>query len=309
MPRRTEIAEHEGEVDDEDLIEREDMVVTVTHSGYIKRTPLTEYRAQKRGGKGLAGMATKDEDFVTRLFVGDTHTQVLFFTTDGKVYAMKVWRLPLGGRNARGKAVVNLLPIEPGVSIAAMLPIDAPEDEWDQLQIVFSTSAGDVRRNALSDFTNIKSNGKIAMKLDEGTSLVGAAICDEESDFLLTTALGKAIRFGVTDVRVFKGRDSTGVRGIKLAEGDAVVSMAVLRAVRATPEERAAYFKMRRAVAGELEAPATDEGDEADDAALEAAGDVVLGQERYAELSAQEQLILTITTIGLGKRTPRSSTA
>ena len=303
VPRRTEIVEYDGDVDDEDLIEREDMVVTVTHGGYIKRTPLTEYRAQKRGGKGLAGMATKDEDFVTRLFVGDTHTQVLFFTTDGKVYAMKVWRLPQGGRNARGKAVVNLLPIEPGVSIAAMLPIDAPESDWDQLQIVFSTSAGDVRRNALSDFTNIKANGKIAMKLGEDVSLVGAAICDEDSDFLLTTALGKAIRFSVTDVRVFKGRDSTGVRGVRLAEGDSVVSMAVLRSVRATPEERAAYFKMRRAVAGELEAPAGDEGDAADEAALEAAGDVVLGQERYAELSAQEQLILTITSIGLGKRT------
>ena len=300
VPRRTEIIEHEGEVDDEDLIEREDMVVTVTHGGYIKRTPLADYRSQRRGGKGLAGMATKDEDFVTRLFVGNTHTRVLFFTTDGMVYAMKVWRLPLGGRNARGKAVVNLLPIPAGVSIAAMLPIDAPEEEWDRLQIVFSTSQGDVRRNALSDFTNVKANGKIAMKFPEEASgketvrLVGAAICDEQSDFLLTTALGKAIRFRVTDVRVFKGRDSTGVRGVKLANSDEVVSMAVLRHIEVTPEERAAYFKMRRAVAGE------EEGGDADE---ETTADIPLSQERYAELSAAEELILTITSRGLGKRT------
>ena len=298
VPRRTEIVEHDGDVDDEDLIEREDMVVTVTHSGYIKRTPLAEYRSQRRGGKGLAGMATKDEDFVTRLFVGNTHTRVLFFTTDGMVYAMKVWRLPLGGRNTRGKAVVNLLPIPSGVSIAAMLPIDAPEEEWEKLQIVFSTSAGDVRRNALSDFTNVKSNGKIAMKLGEADGapvrLVGAAICNEDTDFLLTTSLGKAIRFRVTDVRVFKGRDSTGVRGVKLAKGDEVVSMAVLRHVEVTPDERAAYFKMRRAVGGEEEGGAADE---------EATADIPLSQERYAELSAGEELILTITSRGLGKRT------
>ncbi|MEO1330600.1 MAG: DNA gyrase subunit A [Pseudomonadota bacterium] len=297
VPRRTEIVEYEGDLDDEDLIEREDMVVTVTHSGYIKRTPLTDYRSQRRGGKGLAGMAMKDEDFVTRLFVGNTHTQVLFFGTDGMVYTMKVWRLPIGARNARGKPVVNLLPIDPGVSIAAMLPIDAPEDEWDKLQIVFATSAGDVRRNALSDFTNVKSNGKIAMKLDEGVRLVGAAICDEQSDFLLTTALGKAIRFPVTDVRVFKGRDSTGVRGIKLASGDEVVSMAVLRSVEATPEERAAYLKMRRAVAAQDGADAEESPEEA------GVADIALPQERYVELSAQEQLILTVSDRGVGKRT------
>ncbi|MEL6318667.1 MAG: DNA gyrase C-terminal beta-propeller domain-containing protein, partial [Pseudomonadota bacterium] len=297
VPRRTQIVEYDGDVDDEDLIEREEMVVTVSHGGYIKRTPLADYRAQKRGGKGLSAMATKDEDFVTRLFVGNTHTMVLFFTTDGMVFAMKVWRLPLGGRAARGKAVVNLLPIQPGVSIAAMLPVDAPEEEWDRLQIVFATSKGDVRRNALSDFTNVKSNGKIAMKLEEGVALVDAAICDEESDFLLTTALGKAIRFPVTEVRVFKGRDSTGVRGVRLAGDDAVVSMAVLRALAVTPEERAAYFKMRRAVAGEL-------GEEdAAGAEEEAVADIAIGQERYAELSAQEQLILTISSRGYGKRT------
>ncbi|MCI4664478.1 MAG: DNA gyrase subunit A [Neomegalonema sp.] len=297
VPRRTEIIEHEGEVDDEDLIEREDMVVTVTHGGYIKRTPLTDYRAQKRGGKGLSAMSMKDEDFVTQIFVGNTHTQVLFFTTDGMVFAKKVWRLPLANRAARGKAVVNLLPIEQGVSIAAMLPIDAPEDDWGKLQIVFATSQGDARRNALSDFVNIKANGKIAMKLGEGVRLVGAAICDEQSDLLLTTALGKAIRFNVTDIRVFKGRDSTGVRGIKLAKSDEVVSMGVLRSVDATAEERSAYFKMRRAVDG---APAEADNTADDEAVGE---DIALSPERYVELSAQEELILTITSRGFGKRT------
>jgi DNA gyrase subunit A len=297
VPRRTEIIEHEGEVDDEDLIEREDMVVTVTHSGYIKRTPLVAYRAQKRGGKGLSAMSTKDADFVTNLFVGNTHTRVLFFCTDGMVYAMKVWRLPLANRNARGKAVVNLLPIEPGVSIAAMVPIDAPEEDWDTLRIVFATSDGDVRRNALSDFTKVKANGKIAMKLSQGVHLVDAAITDDQSDFMLTTAFGKAIRFSVTDVRVFKGRDSTGVRGIKLAQGDEVVGMTALRSVTATPGERAAYFKMRRVISGgEEDGVSLDESGEA-------VADVVLGQDRYAELSAHEQWILFITSRGLGKRT------
>ena len=273
------------------------MVVTVTHGGYIKRTPLTDYRAQKRGGKGLSAMSTKDEDFVTQIFVGNTHTQVLFFTTDGIVFAKKVWRLPLGNRAARGKAVVNLLPIQQGVSIAAMLPIDAPEEDWDKLQIVFATSQGDARRNALSDFVNIKANGKIAMKLGEGVQLVGAAICDEDSDMLLTTALGKAIRFNVTDIRVFKGRDSTGVRGIKLGKGDEVVSMGVLRSVEASAEERSAYFKMRRAVEG---AASDAENIAEDEASTE---DIALSQERYAYLSAQEELILTITSRGFGKRT------
>ncbi|MEO1291645.1 MAG: DNA gyrase subunit A, partial [Pseudomonadota bacterium] len=300
VPRRTEIVEYDGDVDDEDLIEREDMVVTVTHGGYIKRTPLADYRQQRRGGKGLAGMATKDEDFVTRLFVANTHTRVLFFTTDGMVYAMKVWRLPLGGRNARGKAVVNLLPIPQGVSIAAMLAIDAPEDEWEKLQIVFATSEGDVRRNMLSDFTNVKSNGKIAMKLDEGVALVGAAICDESYDVMLASKFGKAIRFQVPEVRVFKGRDSTGVRGIRLAEGDSVVAMAALRHVDVTPEERAAYFKMRRLVAG---AETTEEDSSpSDEPALDGGQEIALSQERYTELSAGEELILTITSRGNGKR-------
>ena len=288
VPRRSKIVEFAGDMDDEDLIEREDMVVTVTNSGYIKRTLLDEFRAQKRGGKGLQGMNTKDEDFVTNLFVANTHTALLFFTTDGMVYTMKTWRLPMGGRNARGKAIVNLLPIQQGVSIAAIMPIDAPEKDWKDLQIVFANSAGDVRRNSLSDFTNVKSNGKIAMKLPEDVTIVGVHIATEDDDFLLTTSMGKAIRFPTTDVRVFKGRDSTGVRGIRLAQGDNVVSMAVIRHVDASAEERNAYFKMRRADTGE------DVAETGDEAAITA--------ERYAELGALEQWILTITKGGYGKR-------
>jgi len=304
-PRRTEIVEHEGEVDDEDLIEREDMVVTVTHGGYLKRTPLADYRAQARGGKGLAGMATKDEDFVTTLFVANTHTPILVFTTDGIVYKVKCWRLPIGARNARGRPVVNVLPVAPGVSIAAMMPVDAPEEDWETLQIVFATSAGDVRRNALSDFVNVKRNGKIAMKLPEDVRLVGARICGAESDVLLNTANGRAIRFEATDVRVFTGRDSTGVRGIRLAEGDAVVSMAVIRHFEATPGEREAYLKMRRAVSGGGEEEAG--ADDAEAAEGEGAGgeipEIALSQERYAAMSAAEEMILIVTSRGLGKRT------
>ncbi len=293
VPRRTEILEHAGDMEDEDLIERADMVVTVSNSGYIKRTPLTEYREQKRGGKGTQGMATKDEDFVTTLFVANTHTPLLFFTTDGMVYKLKTWRLPQGGRNARGKAIINILPIPQGTTIAAIMPVDRDENEWSELQIVFATSEGEIRRNALSDFTNVKSNGKIAMKLPEGTSLINARICSEDDDVMLVTALGKAIRFQTTAVRVFKGRDSTGVRGIRLASGDKVVSMAVIRHFDATSEERAAYLKMRRAVAG-----SEDEGSDDDE---EAVADVALSQERYAEMSAAEDLILTISSQGSGK--------
>lgn len=290
VPRRSEIVEHVDNMDDEDFIEREDMVVTITNSGYIKRTILADYRAQKRGGKGLQGMNTKDEDFVTNLFVANTHTPLLFFTTDGMVYKLKTWRLPPGGRNSRGKAIVNILPIPTGVSIAAIMPVDVPESEWDDLHIIFATTAGDVRRNALSDFTNVKSNGKIAMKLPENSAIVNVKIATESDDFLLTTELGKAIRFPVTDVRVFKGRDSTGVRGIRLADGDSVVSMAVIRHVDASPDERAAYFKMRRAVTGE----------EAGE--VEESGTATISPERYAELGALEQWILTVTSGGYGKR-------
>jgi DNA gyrase subunit A len=293
VPRRSEILDWSGDAEDEDLIEREDMVVTITSGGYIKRTPLAEFRAQNRGGKGLASMSTKDDDVVTTLFVANTHTALLFFTTDGMVYKLKTWRLPLAGRNARGKAVVNILPIPAGVSIAALMPVDAPDDEWDNLQIVFATSDGDVRRNALSDFTNVMRNGKIAMKLPDGVELIGARIADEGDDVLLVTALGRAIRFPTTDVRVFKGRDSTGVRGIRLADGDRVVSMAVIRHFEADPQERAAYLKQRRLMAG---APDEIEADE--DEVVEAGQ---LSTERYAEMSACEDLILTITSGGSGK--------
>ncbi|MFV2052831.1 DNA gyrase subunit A [Aliiroseovarius sp. YM-037] len=292
VPRRTEIVDWSGDMDDEDLIEREDMVVTVTQSGYIKRTPLADFRAQKRGGKGTAGMATKEEDVVTTLFVANTHTQLLFFTTDGMVYKLKTWRLPQGGRTAKGKAIINILPIPQGVSIAAIMPVDRDEKEWDQLQIVFATTAGDVRRNALSDFTNVMRNGKIAMDLPEGVEMVNARICSEDDDVMLVTNSGRAIRFRTTDVRVFKGRKSTGVRGIRLNGDDRVVSMSVIRHFEATSEERTAYLKMRRAVAG-----LPDDAENEDEDAVEGS----ITPDRYAEMSAAEDLILTITANGAGK--------
>ncbi|MEC8581797.1 MAG: DNA gyrase subunit A [Pseudomonadota bacterium] len=295
VPRRTEIVEWSGDMVDEDLIEQEDMVVTVTQTGYIKRTPLADFRAQRRGGKGLSGMATKDDDVVTTLFVANTHTQLLFFTTEGMVYKLKTWRLPQGSRTSKGKAIINILPIPQGVSIAAIMPVDRAEDEWDQLQIVFATSAGTVRRNALSDFTNVKSNGKIAMKFEDDnadTRLINARICSEDDDVMLVTAKGRAIRFRSTDVRVFNSRASVGVRGINLKDGDEVVSMSVIRHFEASPEERAAYLKMRRAVAGLADDAEGDEDDVAPG---------LITQERYAEMSAAENLILTITSLGAGK--------
>jgi DNA gyrase subunit A len=295
VPRRTEIVDWAGDMEDEDLIEREDMVVTITSAGWIKRTPLAEFRAQRRGGKGLSSMATKEDDVVTTLFVANTHTHLLFFTDDGMVYKLKCWRLPLAGRTAKGKAIVNILPIENGVSIAALMPVDVPEDEWENLQIVFATSEGDVRRNALSDFTNVMRNGKIAMKLPEGVSLVNARIADENDDVMLVTSQGRAIRFPTTDVRIFKGRDSTGVRGVRLGDGDRVVSMAVIRHFEADPAERAAYLKQRRLMAGAVEDEV--EADEDEDAVVEGQ----LSPERYAEMSAAEDLILTVTSTGAGK--------
>jgi DNA gyrase subunit A len=245
----------------------------------------------------LSGGSLKEDDVVTTLFVANTHTQLLFFTTDGMVYKLKTWRLPLGGRTSRGKAIVNILPIPQGVSIAAIMPVDRDEAEWDELQIFFATSAGDVRRNALSDFTNVKSNGKIAMKLpEEGeVRLVNARISTEGDDVMLVTALGRAIRFPTTEVRVFKGRDSTGVRGIKLADGDEVVSMSVIRHFEADPDERAAYLKQRRLMAGVVE----DDSETDDDEETVAEGQ--LSTERYAEMSESENLILTISDGGAGK--------
>ncbi len=259
VPRRTQITDWEGDMDDEDLIEREDMVVTITSGGYIKRTPLRRIPRQNRGGKGLSSMQTKEDDVVTTLFVANTHTWLLFFTTSGMVYKLKCWRLPLAGRTAKGKALVNILPIEPGISIAALMPVDVPEDDWATLQIVFATSDGDVRQNDLSDFTNVMRNGKIAMKLPEGVTLVNAAIADENDDIMLVTEAGRAIRFSTQEIRVFKSRGSTGVRGIRLATGDHVVSMSIIRHFEATPEEREAYLKQRRLMAGITEEETDDE--------------------------------------------------
>ena len=247
--RRTVLEENEFEHDIEDLIQREDMVITVSLKGYIKRVPLSTYKAQHRGGKGRSGMSTRDEDVVDRLFVANTHTPVLFFTSRGMVYQMKVYRLPLGTPQARGKAMVNLLPLEEGEWIQTVMPMPVDEDTWDDLQVMFATSAGTVRRNALSDFTNIKRNGKIAMKLEEGERLISVQPCSEKNDVLLTTRDGKAIRFGVSDVRIFRSRGSMGVRGIKLINGDAVVGMSILVRVEhevpkaAEISEREIYLK------------------------------------------------------------------
>ena len=293
VPRRSEIVDWSGDLEDEDLIEKEDMVVTVTSGGYIKRTPLIDFRAQRRGGKGLSGMATKEDDVVTTLFVANTHTQLLFFTTNGMVYKLKTWKLPIGGRTSKGKAIINILPIPQGTSIAAIMPVDRDEDDWGDLQIMFATSEGSVRRNALSDFTNVRSNGKIAMKLPEGVNLVNARICSEEDDVMLVTDSGRAIRFKSSDVRVHIGRASTGVRGIKLREENKVVSMSIIRHFIASAEERVAYLKMRRAVAGITED--LEHNDE------DSVPDISLSQDRYAEMSAAEDLILTLTSQGNGK--------
>jgi DNA gyrase subunit A len=306
VPRRTEIIDGDADVEDEDLIAREDMVITVTHGGYVKRTPLSIYRTQHRGGKGRSGMATKDEDAVTRVFSANTHTPMLFFSSGGKAYQLKVWRLPVGTPTSRGKAFVNLLPIEPGETITSILPLPEDEATWDQYDVMFSTRSGGVRRNKLSDFIGIKRNGKIAMKLDDGDSIVGVGVCNAQAnDILLTTALGRCIRFAVDEVRVFAGRDSTGVRGIRLAEGDSVISMAILRSVAATPDERTAYVKhanaMRRALGEgddveDVAAPDDDEAEASD-------GQASLTPERIAELGAAEEVILTVSTEGYGKRT------
>ncbi len=300
IPRRTQMVEGGAEMEDEDLIPREDMVITVTHGGYVKRTALSTYRSQRHGGKGRSGMSTKEEDAVTRVFSASTHAPVLFFSSGGKVYRLKVWRLPVGTPTSRGKAFVNLLPIEPGESITSILPLPEDEAQWDALDVMFATRSGNVRRNKLSDFASINRNGKIAMKLDEGDSIIGVGLCDPRNDVLLTTALGRAIRFEVGEVRVFAGRESTGVRGIRLAEGDQVLSMAILHGVDATPAERASYLKYERA---RIKA----EGDEGEDAAAaddeEDAGEAELTPERIIALQAAEEFILTLSSEGIGKRT------
>ncbi len=299
-PRRTEIVDGGADLEDEDLIQREDMVVTVTHGGYIKRVPLVTYRAQRRGGKGRSGMATRDEDFVSRLFVANTHTPVLFFSSRGIAYKLKVWRLPLSAPQARGKALVNLLPLAEGERITSILPLPEDEAAWETLDVVFATTGGTVRRNKLSDFAQVNRNGKIAMKLEEGEGIVGVETCTEGDDVMLTTADGQCIRFAVPEVRVFKGRDSVGVRGIALAEGDRVISMAIVRHFEATAEERSAYLKMSRAVRGESEADAADAAGESD---AEAVGPGDLAPPRYIAMSAAEQFVLTVSENGYGKRT------
>ena len=282
-------------MDDEDLIQREDMVVLVSHAGYIKRVPLSTYRAQRRGGKGRSGMATREEDFVARLFVASTHAPVLFFSSKGQVYKEKVWRLPLAAPQARGKALVNMLPLEAGERITTIMPLPEDETTWAALDVMFATTRGTVRRNKLSDFSQVNRAGKIAMKLDEGEGIVDVATCSEADDVLLTTAQGQCIRFAVDDVRVFKGRDSMGVRGVTLDKGDSVISLAILRRFEANPEERASYLKMSRAMRGE----ATAEGEAADEGVVAGA----LPQPRYVEMSEAEQFVLTLSENGFGKRT------
>jgi DNA gyrase subunit A len=296
-PRRTMILDLEDEVEDEDLIQREDMVVTVSHEGYIKRVPLSAYRAQRRGGKGRSGMQTKEEDFVSRLFVASTHTPVLFFSSKGQVYKEKVWRLPLSAPQARGKFLHNILPLSDGERITTIMPLPEDETQWETLDVMFATTRGTVRRNKLSDFTSVNRSGKIAMRLEAGEAIVDVQTCSERDDVLLTTAQGQAIRFEVGEVRVFKGRDSMGVRGINLARGDKVISLAILRHVDADAAERATYLKLQ-ALVGE-------EGveDEAEEAAEEAPATASISQERYAQLSASEQFILTVSQKGYGKRT------
>ncbi len=292
-PRRTELVDAEFEVDMEDLIQREDMVVTITHGGYVKRVPLDTYRAQRRGGKGRAGMATKDEDFVSDLFVASTHTPILFFTSRGIVHRMKVYQIPLATPQSRGKALINMLPLEKDENVSVYLRLPEDEEIWDGLDIMFATSHGSVRRNKLSDFKNIRSNGLIAMKLGEGEALVSVKICRDDEDVLLATRMGKAIRFPVTDIRVFSGRTSTGVRGIKLAQkGDEVISMSILKHLDITPDERNAYLKAASKIVG------IEEGEsDVEETNLE------LTPERFRELLEKEQILLTVSNKGFGKRT------
>ena len=302
-PRKTLIIDQEGEMEDEDLIQREDMVVTVSHAGYVKRVPLSTYRAQRRGGKGRAGMQTREEDFVTRLFVASTHAPLLFFSSRGQVYKEKVWRLPQAAPQARGKALINILPLQQGETITTIMPLPEDEATWSTLDVMFATTRGTVRRNKLSDFADVRRSGIIAMKLDEGDSIVDVQICTENDDVLLTSAAGQCIRFPVDDVRVFSGRTSMGVRGINLTDGDKLISQSILRHVEVTAEERAAYLKRANAVRRGMSGEADENGGNGNGDVEEATGAIELGQERYAELSAREQFVLTISEKGFGKRT------
>jgi DNA gyrase subunit A len=299
-PRRTQIVDADGDVEDEDLIAREDMVVTVSHAGYIKRVPLSTYRAQRRGGKGRSGMQMKEEDFVHRLFVANTHTPVLFFSSRGKAYKEKVWRLPLAAPQARGKALVNMLPLESGERITTIMPLPEDESSWETLDAIFATTGGTVRRNKLSDFVDVRRNGLIAMKLDEGEAIVDVATATEADDIMLTTRDGQCIRFAVPEVRVFQGRTSMGVRGVSLAEGDRVISLSILKHFEATPDERSAYLKKASALRRRMgEDVAPDAGAETE----EGTGAVELSDDRFAAMQAAEQIILTVSENGFGKRT------
>ena len=301
-PRRTIILDSDADMEDEDLIQREDMVVLVSHGGYIKRAPLSTYRAQRRGGKGRGAMATREEDFVARLFVASTHQPVLFFSSTGQVYKEKVWRLPLATPQSRGKALINLLPLENGERITTIMPLPEDEASWEAHDVMFATTRGTVRRNKLSDFAQVNRAGKLAMRLDEGERIVDVQICSDKDDVLLTTARGQCIRFAVGDVRVFKGRDSMGVRGVALAEGDSVISLAILNSFDATPAERAAYLKQRRALAGEAAEEAGEAEAEGENGG-EANGSAQLTPERLKEMQDAEQVILTVSENGYGKRT------
>jgi len=317
VPRRSEFVEADLDLEDEAFIEREDMVVMVTHGGYVKRTALSAYRTQNRGGKGRGGMETKEDDFVIRLFAADTHTEILFFSSTGMAYKQKVWRLPLGAPNARGKALVNILPLQAGERITSVMPLPQDEEERAKLNILFATRSGGVRRNMLADFTSVNRSGKIAMKLeDESDSIVDVQLCSPEDDVLLTTAMAQCIRFPVEQVRVFTGRTSTGVRGIKLGAGDELIAMSVLGKIDVTPAEARAFLKRanaaRRAEGEDVTEEAEEEADAGDgDEAASAAeadgngdsgGEVELSEERFAQLSAAEQFILTLTQDGMGKR-------
>ncbi|MEJ6784716.1 DNA gyrase subunit A [Aminobacter sp. Piv2-1] len=303
VPRRTEITDAGSDMEDEDLIPREDMVVTVSHSGYIKRVPLSLYRAQRRGGKGRSGMSTKDEDFVTRLFVANTHTPVLFFSSRGIVYKEKVWRLPIGNPQSRGKALINMLPLQQGERITTIMPLPEDETSWGELDVMFATTRGTVRRNKLSDFVQVNRNGKIAMKLEEeGDEILGVETCTDNDDVLLTADSGQCIRFRVDDVRVFQSRNSVGVRGISMADGDRVISMAIIEHVEASPAERAAYLK--RSVAERRLAAGAAAGEDEDIALTneEVGEEADISEERYQFLTQHEQFVLTVTDYGYGKR-------
>ena len=298
VPRRTEITDLELDVDDEDLIPKQDVVVTVSHKGYIKRVPLSTYRSQRRGGKGRAGMSTRDEDFVTQIFVENTHTPILFFSSTGIVYKMKVWKLPQGTPQSKGKAMINLLPLSEGENITTIMPLPENEREWENLYIMFTTEKGNVRKNKLSDFVDVRANGKIAMKLQDKDEIKTVETCTDDDDLLITTLKGQCIRFRASDVRLFVGRSSTGVRGIRLAQDDRVISSAIIKSMIATTEERAAYLKMSRAVRGDIDSE-NDENEEN----VENITPAILSDEKYAEMGASEQFVLSISNNGYGKRT------